>query len=133
MINKINPLYFLALAFVVFLISISATKGKQSQLFKENKNYQSFAIKAEIYKEYKRTWFNENYIREKIDSIIKNSTFKKEKISKVESKNIIKIKIESKNQKILNRFLNKILNERFAIRDMQVRQNSVSVEIGIGT
>ncbi|PLY08329.1 MAG: hypothetical protein C0625_01720 [Arcobacter sp.] len=129
--NKLNPAYLLGLIVIIFIIS-SVSVSNQKEKYKNSiQAYESMKIKSKNFKEYKQTWFNKSEVRKKIDSIVRNSTFRKEKILKVEQSNIIKLKIESRNPRVLNKFLNRVLNEKIILKKLDVQKRSISMEIGI--
>ncbi|WP_072682461.1 hypothetical protein [Arcobacter sp. LA11] len=129
--NKLNPMYILALMITVFIVSFVSVSNKKEEYKNSIQTYENVKMKSKDFKEYKKTWFNKNQIRRKIDNIVRNSTFRKEKILKVENSNIIKLKIESKNPRVLNKFLNKILNEKLILKKLDIQKRSISMEIGI--
>ncbi len=129
--NRLNPIYVLALVAVILFVSFSMLfniEGEYNSLYKE-KN--SLGAKAQTYNEYKSSWFDKKSVEKRIDMILKNSSFQNEKVLKVVNSNLIKIKIESKNQKILQTFLTRILNEKFMINKLQIEKDFISLEVGI--
>lgn len=127
--NKLNPIYILALLFVCFIISYSLVSSKKKEYFTSSLNYMNVSVKVKDFKEYKSTWFNSKQVSKRIDSILKSSTFRKEKILKTQVKDIIKIKIESKKQKVLDKFLNRILNEKVIIKRIDIQKKYINLEI----
>lgn len=128
--NKLNPLYILVLVFTILIISFVKLGDIEKDYVLENSQVNSFDIKAKSYNDYKKTWFNQKVIRKRLDTIIKSSIFKNEKILKTENKNVIRVKIESLNPRILDKFLNRVLNEKFLIKKLDIKKNSILIEIG---
>ena len=129
--NRLNPIYILALVITVFIISVFILDEKKDEYKKSNSNFNSLNVKAKEFNEYKNSWFNEDVVEKKLDSILKSSSFRKEKILTTKDKNVIRVKIESNNQKVLDRFLNRILNERFIFKKVNIQKRYISFEIGL--
>jgi len=129
--NKLNPLYILGLIITIFIVSFSLLSNEKEAYKNSIKSYENIKTKSKDFKEYKQTWFDKNKVKRKVDNIVKNSTFRKEKILKIEKSNIIRLKIESGNPRVLNKFLNRILNEKLILKKLDVQKRSISMEIGI--
>jgi len=128
--NKLNPIYILALVITLFIVSISMLNSKKEQFHSLDKEAKTLSVKAKDFKVYKNTWFNQQKVSKKLDLILRNSSFKNEKILKTQNKNTIKVKIQSNDPIVLNRFLNRVLNERFALKKIDIQKRSISFEIG---
>ncbi len=128
--NKLNPLYILVLVFTILIISFVKLNDVKKDYALESSLVNSFDEKAIVFNDYKKTWFNEKVTIGKLESILKSSIFKNEKILKTQNKNLIKVKIESSNPKILDKFLNRILNEKFLIKKLDINKRSIFIEIG---
>ncbi|WP_044417267.1 hypothetical protein [Halarcobacter anaerophilus] len=129
--SRINPFYLITLFLLLFILSLfSLNKEKESLKNIENEKKELFKLSQE-YKDYKNSWFDKKQIEQRVSRIIKSITFKDEKILTSQTKNIIKIKIESQNEKILEKFLKKVLNEKFIIKKLEVKKESMYFEIGI--
>ena len=87
--------------------------------------------KAVIYSQYKSQWFDKNNVAERLDKILNSPSYKNEKILKIDNQNFIKIKVESLNPKLLNQLLNRILNEEFLVRKVNIQTKSLMFEIGV--
>ncbi len=128
--SRINPLYIVAIITSLLLISLYIL-NQNINIFKQKQNeYKQIQIKAKEYKDFNTSWNNKKNISKTLDNILKNRLFLKEKILRVNTLNSIKIKIQSKNQKVLNTFLNKILNKKFIIKKLNLTKNYISLEIG---
>jgi hypothetical protein len=129
--NRINPLYLIALTFTVLFISFYLLNNEKN-LFTEKKNeLVLIKQKAKDFKSYNKSWNNESFINKTLDNILRSRQFLNQKVLRAKTKNSIKVKIQSTNQNILNTFLNKILNKKLSIKKLQIEKNFVNVEIGI--
>ncbi len=129
--NKINPIYLIILFITFFTISFISLQNVKKDIKSIEKEKKEFLKLSSEYKEYKTNWFNKKEIEKKIDRIAKSINFKNEKILVAQSGNIIKLKIESKNEKILEKFLKRVLNEKFIIKKLSVNKDSIYVEVGM--
>ena len=129
--KRLNPIYMLALIATLFIISFTSLNSKQEQYEKSIIDLNSLSVKAKNFNDYKQTWFDEKNITKKIDSILKSSSFKNEKVLRTKNKNIIRVKIESDNPRVLNKFLNRILNEKFRFKKLDIKKRSIYLEVGI--
>ena len=66
-----------------------------------------------------------------MDLILKNKIFSNQKILKASTNELIKLKIESDDPKILDNFLNTILNKELAIKKLEIEKRYINLEIGI--
>ncbi|MCP4971842.1 MAG: hypothetical protein GY932_14755 [Arcobacter sp.] len=129
--NRLNPIYILALVLTLLVITFVVVDNKKSEFKSTYINYKNINLKAKDFSRYKQTWFNEKEILRKIDSIIKNSSFRNEKILKTQNSNIVRIKINSSNPRVLNKFINRVLNEKLLIKKLNIKKDSIFLEIGI--
>ena len=127
--NKLNPIYIIALLLVLLLVSSLHLNNKKNEFEILNKSFESLETKINGYKDYKKNWINEKKVVSKLNSILRSSKFRNEKILKTQSGKIIKVKIESLNQKLLNSFLNRVLNQKFVLRKLQIKKSSIYLEI----
>ncbi len=129
--NKLNPMYILVFIITLFIVSTSMLSTQKKEYVELSKDFINISIKSKNYKEYKDTWFNTKRVLKSLDAILRTSNFKKEKILKVQNSNIIKVKIESSNPRTLDKFLKRVLNEKFRIRTLSIKKQSISIEIGL--
>lgn len=128
--SRLNPIYILALAVTIFIISLTMFINKKSDFENLSKSYTLINSKAKTFNEYKTTWFDKNRVRNSLDKILKSSSFRNEKVLKHEDSNLIKVKLQSKNQRVLDQFLNRVLNDKFIIRKLQLEKDSIYLEVG---
>lgn len=128
--TRINPLYIILLFLTLFFISFYLL-SKQKEVYLE-KSLQTIQleIKAKEYKDLSNSWKNEKFINKTLDEILKNSIFKNEKIVKTVTKESIKIKIETTDSRILDNFLNRVLNKQLIIKKLELDKNFIILEIG---
>lgn len=129
--NKLNPIYILVFIITLFIVSTSMLSTQKKEYVELSKDFINISIKSKNYKEYKDTWFNTKRVLKSLDVILRTSSFKKEKILKTQNSNIIKVKIESSNPRTLDKFLKRVLNEKFRIRKLSIKKQSISIEIGL--
>jgi len=129
--NKLNPLYILLFFITLLILSYIQLNIVKKDYEKISSKYENFKIDANNFKEYKKTWFNQNRVTKKLDNIVKSTSFRKEKILKAENSNIIKVKIESSSPIVLSKFLNRVLNEKFIIKKLDIKKRSILIEIGV--
>ncbi len=129
--NKINPIYIISLVFVLFLFSLSLLSSSKNTLNTVESELKELNKLSLEYKEYKNNWFNKEEIEKRVDRLVKSISFKDEKILVSQSENIIKIRIQSKNEEILEKFLKRVLNEKFILKKLNVKKDSIYLEIGV--
>lgn len=129
--NRINPLYILALLFVLLFYSFSLVNTKEKEFLGKNTEYNNLVVKAKEYKSLKTNNINKNRVISIINSITTDSRFKKAKIRSNKSKNSINLNIQTSDFKILNKFINRILNEKLSILKLEIKADKINLEIGI--
>ena len=129
--NRLNPLYIILLLFTVLFISFFSLINIKKIYSEKLEETNEIQIKAKEYNSLVSYWKNEKFIQKTLDEILKNPLFKNENIVKTETKESIKIRIETPNSQILDSFLNKILNKQLIIKKMELDKNYINLEIGI--
>ena len=129
--NRINPLYLIALTLTILFISLYLLNKEKTQVLEKKAELNSITQKAKDYKLYKESWTNEMFVSKTLDNILKNRQFSNQKVLRAKTKNSVKVKIQSSDQKILNAFLNKILNKKLIIKKLEIEKSFVNIEIGI--
>ena len=129
--NRINPLYLIALTLTVLFISVYSLHCEKKFFVEKKDELNLIKQKSKDYKSYKESWNNEAFVSKTLDDILRSRQFSNQKVLRAKTKNSIKVKIQSTNQNILNAFLNKILNKKLIIRKLEIEKSFVNVEIGI--
>lgn len=129
--RRLNPLYLIVLCLTITFISFYVLNNKKVELEDKKSEYLSFSQKSQDYKTLKSQWSNKNFANETIDRIVKNRAFANEKILVANTGKVIKVRIESKNTKLLDNFLNKILNKPLVIKKLDIKNESITFEIGV--
>lgn len=129
--NRLNPLYIVLLLFTVLFISFFSLINIKKVYSEKLEETNEIQIKSKEYNSLVSYWKNEEFIQKTLDEILKNPLFKNENIVKTETKESIKIRIETPNSQILDSFLNKILNKQLIIKKIELDKNYINLEIGI--
>jgi hypothetical protein len=128
--KRLNPLYIILLFLVIAFISIFMLKEQKNILTQKVNELANFEVKTKDFKDLKASWTNKDFINRNLDLILKNRMFVNQKILRADTKESIKIKIESNDPKVLDSFLNKILNKEFIIKGLEVEKTFINLEIG---
>lgn len=129
--NRLNPLYVIALSFTIVFVSFFLLNTESKNYDLKTKEFNTIAVKAKEYKQFKASWNNKSFVNKTLNQILRSSTFKNQKILRVNGKNSIKLKMISSNQKILNSFLNKLLNKKLIIKKLELDKSYIDLEIGL--
>ena len=129
--NRINPLYILALFLVLSLYSFTVVKAKEQEFVVHNGEFNQFLLKAKEYKSLKSNNIDKNKVIKTINRITTDSRFKKAKISTSKSKKSISLKIQTDDFRLLNKFVNAVLNKKLTISKMEIKRNKISMDIGL--
>ncbi len=129
--NKLNPLYIVALFFTVLLISFFYLDMKRSDYTLKVKKLELLKNSSKQYVEYKSNWDNRKFVENTINKILKSRSFRNQKVLKASTARVLKVKIESKDKKVLNEFLNKVLNKKLLIKKLRLEKDFISLEIGL--
>ena len=129
--NRLNPLYIIFIFLTIFIVSFYMLDAEKKNFDNKNIEYLNTSKNAKDYKSFKETWDNKVYVNKILNQILSNKIYKTSKILKTELQNSIKIKISSSEEKVLNDFLNKILNKQVIIKKLEMTKVSISLELGI--
>ena len=129
--KRLNPLYIISLFMTILFISIFLLSEQKDLLKEKTEELNQIQIKAKEYKSLKNSWNNEKYANETLDLILKNKMFSNQKILKASTNELLKLKIQSDDPKILDSFLNKVLNKELAIKKLEIEKRYIDLEIGI--
>lgn len=128
--KRLNPLYIIALFATVLFLSFYLLKNEVSSYNEKLNSLQETNQKATQYKEYKQYWKNKAYIERTVNNILKNPRFKNVKVLNVKTQNEYKVKMISDNPKILDNFVNKVLNKKLKIKKLELNKGFVNLEVG---
>lgn len=129
--SRLNPLYLILLAFTLFFISFFVL-NEEKRLFNElSIDVNSIKSKALSYKDYKSTWSSKAYAQSTIERILNSNPVKKARVLKTVSNKILKVKVESRDTKVLNSFLNKVLNKNLKINKLEINKAYIYLEVGL--
>lgn len=129
--KRLNPLYVILLFLTILIISIFSLNKEKNNFKEKSQEYSTFKIKAKEYKNLKEQWLNEKFVNETLDQILKNKIFSNQKILRATTKDLVKVRIESDDPKILDSFLNKILNKQLELKKLEIEKRFINLEIGI--
>ena len=129
--NRVNPLYLIALSFSILLVSFFLLINAKENYSNKITQINDIEVKASKYKEYKANWDNQKFVNKTLDLILRNKSFSNQKVLRVQSKDRIKVKLISSDPKILNNFLNKILNKKLIIKKLELEKTYIALEIGL--
>jgi len=129
--KRFNPLYVVLLFITILFVTFFVLSSKKQEYVSKTSEYKSIQQKAKEYKSLKSQWSDKKFTNDTIERIIKNRMFSKEKVLFANSGNVTRVKIESKDPKILDAFLNKVLNKPITIKNINMTKNSISLEIGV--
>ncbi|MGJ0330219.1 hypothetical protein NG755_10960 [Aliarcobacter cryaerophilus] len=129
--NRINPLYVVVLSIVLVIISFIYLSNEKVFYNTKVEQLNELEIKFKEYYEVSTYWKNEKYVKETIDHILSSSSFSNENINKVVTKEHIKLKLESSSEQTLDTFLNMILNKQLIINKLELKRDSIYLEVGL--
>ena len=129
--NRINPLYVVGLSIVLVIISFIYLSNEKVFYNTKVEQLNELEIKFKEYYEVSTYWKNEKYVKETIDHILRSSSFSNENINKVVTKEHIKLKLESSSEQTLDTFLNMILNKQLIINKLELKRDSIYLEVGL--
>lgn len=129
--KRLNPLYIISLFITIFFISVFLLQQEKDNFKQKSYELIDYKIKSKEYKNLKDNWTNEKFVNDSLDQILKNKIFLNQKISRTGTNELVKLKIESDDYKVLDYFLNKILNKQFVIKRIEIEKKSINLEIGI--
>lgn len=125
--NKLNPLYILLLCIIISLISFFKLSEIKNEFINSSNNLIIFTKNAREYNDLKNSWLNKNEIKKRVNNLLRN--FKSSNYNKNEKKTYISIEFKSINKKKLSKFLNKLLNQKFILNKLVIKENSIFVQI----
>lgn len=129
--KRLNPLYIIALFVTIVFVSFYLLANEKKEYSSKVTEFNKIQIKAKEFKDYKSNWNNEKFVNKTLDQILRSRTFSNQKVLRVKNRDRIKVKLQSSNPKILNSFLNKVLNKKLIIKKLEIDKNYINLEIGL--
>ena len=127
--KSINPIFFLLSSIVILFIALFSFDKAKSNLKIEVLEYQEFKELALVYNN-KRIFFSDKKsITKRVQQILSSSNIKNASILQKDKKIILRI--TSINTTMVQKFINKILNEQFNIIKLEILKNKLTLEIGV--
>ncbi len=124
--NKIHPA-FMILLLVVLAVFIDIKRGELSKnIMVENRNISKLNIELKNISLLKNRWLNS---KNKIASIMKNSTYKGVDFTQESFKNRIIVKADNMTPNQLKTFTNKILNSYIKIKKLRITRSNQKTSI----
>jgi hypothetical protein len=127
--NKINPLYIFIFSVVLFLLSTISIISSSSSLQFKKEDINKYIIVANRYNNLQKSWGKNSGAKNTINKILKSSNIQNASINK--TSNTIKIYIKNTSIDILDKFINKVLNEHLIIKKFTLTKNELQIEVGI--
>lgn len=129
--NRINPIYILLLCLTISLVSFSLLFDIKKELLSNTEKLSNFKNTASTFVSLKKDWNNKQEIQKQISNLSNEITSKKAKLLISFEKRVATIKLETSEKKVLNRFVNKLLNKKLKINKLDIRSNYVFVEVSL--
>lgn len=129
--KRLNPLYIVLLFITILFISYWQLNNVKEEFASKNSEFENIQIKAKEYTSLKSQWSNKEYASKTINQIIKNKLYSTEKVLIAEVGNSIKVKVQSTNSKVLEDFLNKVLNKPLNIKNLNMTKDFISLEVSV--
>jgi hypothetical protein len=124
--SKINPLYLLGFFLFVAVLMIyktGSTQEKINDLTASNVQIEADGKQIQLLKE---RWKDSKRMQKRIESILSHHTFKNNVIKKEKKKNRYIFQLHELDQRTLDAFTNKILNEPIIVKKMEIERFSDS-------
>lgn len=132
--NRLNPLYIIALALFVAFFSLVKLQNVKTEIQQTQKSVDEKVKIAKELGSLKKVYSDKTKIKHALEKILRYSTIQKANISKEYRKSGVTLKVESINLVALNALMGKLLNGSFAIEKLNVKRLSdkkATLEVGI--
>ncbi len=129
--NRINPLHILLILVIITILSFYFLNTKKNNMKIESKKINLFKEKVFLYKDLKKSWYNQKEIMKQVNFILNDSKLSGENINTTFNKKSVKIKLNFSNKKIVNYFINKLLNKKLRIKNLNITSTEVFVEVAL--
>lgn len=129
--KRLNPLYVILLFLTIAFLSFYMLNIEKDNYELKVKELEQLKVKSSDFKQLKSSWSNKEFVNKTLDQILRNKTFSNQKVLRVQTTNAIKLKMESFDPKVLDMFLNKILNKQLIIKKLELDKTYINLEIGV--
>ena len=126
--KKINPITILFISLITVFISLILLKQSNIDLKGQNEILKETKIIANEYSSLKRSWNDPKNVTKTVDKIIKQLKLKT--LVMDDNKKKITITIKNGSYKTIDKFINKILNANLIILKLNIKKDSLYLEIG---
>ncbi|MCK5294806.1 MAG: hypothetical protein KAJ49_09150 [Arcobacteraceae bacterium] len=127
--KNINPLFLTIACAIILSIAIFSLDSAKKSLKVEKKEFEEFKQLAVKYNTLQKHWGDKKLIIENIQKILKSSGIRNANI--IEKNKTVVVQIVSMNITQVDKFVNKLLNERLSIKKLEITKNKIILEVGI--
>ena len=127
--KNINPLFLTIFCAFILIISIVSLNNAEDNLKIQKQEFKEFQKLAVKYNTLEKYWGDKKQIVKNIQKILKASGIRNTNIIQRNKK--ITVQMVSLNIKQVQKFINKLLNERIYIKKLDITKNKIIVEVGI--
>lgn len=129
--NRINPIYILLLCLTLTILSFTTLTNVKNEVTLKSVDAENLEKSALKYSSLKKDWFTKEEIEKQIKYLIKDNSFKNADITTNFDRKTAMIKLKTKDEKIIHKFVNKLLNKKFIIKKLEITSRSVLVEVDL--
>ncbi len=129
--NRLNPLHILVTLLLITMFSFYLISNKKQIIKEEAKQKNLFKEQVFLYKDLKKSWYNQKEVRKQINFILNDSKLSNMNVSKKFEKTSVKITLNFGNKKMVNYFVNKLLNKKLRIKNLSITSTQVFVEVAL--
>lgn len=127
--KKINSLTILLISIIIFLIIVNLYKYTNSNIENVKSEYLEIQKLSLGFTTSKKSLYTQRKAEQQLRNITRQLNIKNLSIVKKSKKLIVKVKKMSFYEQ--DKFLNKVLNEKFIILKLKIEKNELEIEIGI--
>jgi hypothetical protein len=124
--SKINPLYLLAFFVLATFLMIYKTTSTQDAIININENNIQKETDGKQIQVLKNHWKDSSVIQKRIEAILTHSTYAGKVVKKEKKRNSYVFELQELDERALDSFSNKILNEYIVIKKMNIQRYSDS-------
>lgn len=127
--NKINPLYILALTVVVLLISFQLLIVDQINLQKSQEKLRDLNSSIQEYNSLKSSVSTKKQVIKEIETLLKKQDFIEANIETKIFDNKAFLKLVTNKKNLMQKFINRLLNKNMKINRMEATKEYIIVEV----